>query len=536
MHWSQLSKGNVGLLVALAFLAAVAIWFATELGIGVTPDSTVYIDAAQNLLNGRGLAALTASGELKALTHYPPLYPSVLALLGCLGFSIETAARLLNTFLFGANVMLVGIALTCFSRKSFWLPIIGALLTLTAPDIAGIHTSALSEGLFIFLAISGLVSLARFLETKQWTWLVASAGFISLALLARYVGVVLVFTGVVVALLFVNSRNLQRRFVDAVIFGAIACAPMALWVVRNMAVAGGASDRQFVFHPIGLRQITAGLSTLSTWLLLGKVRMDYRVIFFVIEVLVAALVVIYLWTRTRKNTLTETGNRDDVAAERMEHREGKGLSRMPVVLSLFIVSYVGFLVFTASFVDADTVLDTRALVPVHVAAILLGLCFAWNLFESSKERALRIASVLLALLFVVSYSLRGARWFLQVSQDGQGYASRAWRGSETISKVKNLPSNMRIYSNGYDAIYYLTGRRAIYLPEKINHNTGRPNENYETELEKMRRDLEQGNAVLVYLRTLPERWFLPSEAELVQRLRPRSVEPTADGSIFSGAE
>jgi hypothetical protein len=536
MRLSQFSLDNkVFLLFALAFLAAVAIWFATGFGIGVTPDSTVYMDAAQNLLNGRGLVALTASGELKPLTHYPPLYPSVLALLGFLGFSIDPAARLLNAFLFGANVLLVGIALTCFSRKSFWLPILGALLTLTAPDIAGIHTSALSEGLFIFLAISGLVSLAHFLETKQGTWLVASAGFIGLALLARYVGVVLVFTGVV-ALLFVNSRNLRRRFVDAVIFGPIACAPMTLWVVRNMAVAGGASDRQFVFHPIGLRQIAAGLSTLSTWLLLGKVRTDYRVMFFVIEVLVTALVVIYLWTRTRKDTLTETDDRDDVAAERMEHREGKDLSRMPVVLSLFIVSYVGFLIFTASFVDADTVLDTRALVPVHVAAILLGLCFTWKLFESSKERALRIASVLLALLFVVSYSLRGVSWFLHVRQDGQGYASRAWKESETISKVKNLPSNMRIYSNGYDAIYYLTGRRAIYLPEKINHNTGRPNENYETELEKMRTDLEQGNAVLVYLRTLPERWFLPSEAELVQRLRPRSVEPTADGSIFSVAE
>jgi hypothetical protein len=541
MRWSQLSKGNVGLLVALAFLAAVAIWFATGSGIGVTPDSTVYIDAAQNLLNGRGLVALTASGELKPLTHYPPLYPSVLALVGLFGLSIETAARLLNAFLFGANVLLVGIALRRFSRESFWLPILGALLTLTAPDIAGIHTFALSEGLFIFLAISGLVSLARFLETKRRAWLVASAGFIGLAVLTRYVGVALVFAGVF-ALLFVNGRDLRRRFFDAVNLGLIACAPMGLWTIRTAHVAQEAIDRRVIFHPITLRQIISGLSTASSWLLLGKVRKDYRVIFFVIEVLVAALFVISLLRKTRVKTLAETDNRDRAATgERIEHREGRDLSRLPVVLLLFIVSHVGFLIFTAFFIDADTVLDDRALVPVHVAAIMLVCGFAWKLFASLNDnlkgnRAIRIALVILAMIFTASYSLRGGRWFLQVRQDGQVYASRAWKESETIARVKNLPSGVPIYSNGYDAIYYLSGRPAIYVPEKTNHNTGRPNENYEKEVAKMRRDLEQGNAVLVYFKTLPERWFLPSEAELVQRLRPRSVKPTVDGSIFSGAE
>lgn len=542
MRLSQFSEdNNVILLFALALLAAVAIWFATGSGIGVMPDSTVYVDAAQNLLHGRGVVALTASGELKPLTHYPPFYPSVLALLGLLGFSIETGARLLTAFLFGANALLVGIALRCLSRRSFWLPILGVLLASTAPDIAGIHSFALSEGLFIFLAISGLVSLSRFLETKQGAWLVASAGFVGLAVLTRYVGVALVFTGVV-ALLFVNSRNLRRRFLDAGIFGLIACTPMAVWVVRNMAVAGGASDRQFVFHPIGPRQITAGLSTISTWLLLGKVRTDYRVIFFVIEVLVAAVVLIYLLIRARKKTLAGTDNRDGAGTrKRLEHRESSSLSRLPQVLLLFIVSYVGFLIFTASFVDADTVLDTRALVPVHVAAIVLVCGLAWRLFVSLDDklkgnRAIRIALVTLAVTFAASYSFRGIRWFSQVRQDGQGYASRAWKESETIARVKNLPGGVSIYSNGYDAIYYLTGRAAMYLPEKTNHNTGRRNDNYEAEVEKMRRHLEQGNVVLVYFKRLPERWFLPSEAELVQRLRPRSVEPTEDGSIFSAAE
>lgn len=538
MSESQFSKANnFGFVFALAVLAAIAIWLATRFGIGVTPDSTVYIDAAHKLLDGRGLVALTAAGEWKPLTHYPPLYPSVLASLGLLGFSIEMAARLLNAFLSGANVLLVGIALKCFSRKSFWLPILGALLTLTAPDIAGIHTFALSEGLFIFLAISGLVSLSRFLETKRRAWLFACAGFIDLALLTRYVGVALVFAGVV-GLLLLNGRNLRRRFVDAVIFGLIASAPMALWMVRNMRVGGGASDRQFVYHPTGLRQMLAALSTISSWLLLGKVRTDDRVIFFVIEVAVASLFVVYLVRRSRAKGVVEIDSSYDPATgDRAAFRKTGGLSRLPIIFLIFIASHVGFLIFTAFFVDADTVLDDRALVPAHVAGIILASCLASKLFASLKERrAMRIAFVALAIVFVGSYSFRGASWFLRVRQDGQVYSSRLWRESATIARVRNLPIGIRIYSNGYDAIYYFTGRPAIYVPEKINHTTGRENQNYDSELEKMSTDLKQRNAALVYFHTLPGRWFLPSEAELVQRLRPRSVEPTVDGSIFSGAE
>jgi hypothetical protein len=521
-----ITRNNLPVLFALALLAVLIIFLATRFGIGVTPDSTVYIDAARNLVKGRGLIALAASGESKPLTHYPPLYSALLALLGLPGFSIETVARLLNSIVFGGNVLLVGVALRNYARDSFWPPIFGALLTLTAPDLAAIHTFALTEGLFILLTMGGLVSLSRFLELRQKAWLLTSAGLVALALLTRYAGVALVFA-CVLALLFVNGGDLRRRFLAAVTFALIACAPMLVWAIRNMRVADGASDRRFLFHPIGVRQISAGFSTISAWLLLGKVRADYRVIFFVIEVAVASLLVGYLVRRSRNSA---TG-------ERAAFRKTSELSRLPIILLIFTASYVGFLIFTAFFVDVDTVLDDRALVPLHVAAILLCLCFAGKLFTFFKNsHALRIASVLLFLLFALSYSIRGGSWLLHVRQDGQGYASRAWKESETVARVKNLPAGVTIYSNGYDAIYYLTGRPAIYLSEKTNHNTGRPNENYETEVEEMRRDLEQGKTVLVYLKTLPERWFLPSEAELVQRLRPRRVEPTVDGSILSGAK
>jgi hypothetical protein len=146
--------------------------------------------------------------------------------------------------------------------------------------------------------------------------------------------------------------------------------------------------------------------------------------------------------------------------------------------------------------------------------------------------SIKIAFVALAIMLVGSYAIRSARWFMDVRQDGQGYASRAWQESETIAYVKNIPLGAPIYSNGYDAIYYLTKRPAIYLPEKVIHGSARDNQKYSAEVEHMRNALSERNGLLVYFNTLPERWFLPSESDLKNQLPLTQRFTSTDGSIY----
>jgi len=138
---------------------------------------------------------------------------------------------------------------------------------------------------------------------------------------------------------------------------------------------------------------------------------------------------------------------------------------------------------------------------------------------------------LFALLLVASQSYRFVAWLQRTSKDGQGYASSNWRNSETIAAVKSTTPSVPIYSNGYDAIYYLTGRRALLIPEKIVHGTGRTNTNYSIEVEQMKNDMSRHNGVLVYFNTLPERSYLPSEDELRRQL-PVDIHKLSDGSVF----
>lgn len=508
------------ILLLLAVLAVAIILLATKFGIGVTPDSTVYLDAARRLLDGNGLTALSSSGEFKPLTHYPPLYSCSLALAGFMVGSIETAARWFNAVLFGATVFVSGLTLRRYAPSSLWLPILGSVFTLTANDIVSIHTFALSEPLFLFFVLNALLCLSIHLERTDGTSLFCSAGLTALALMTRYAGVALVLCGAVV-LLLLSQRGLRRRLIEVIEFGAISCVPAAIWSLRNKLVGGGATDRPLMFHPLELRQLGSALQTFASWLLLGKIHLDYRIVLFGVEVILLTGLVVYLIRRRRT-----------LAPDHLYQKNR--IDKLPHVLSIFTGCYLGLLIFTASFVDADTVFDARALVPLHLVAIALVLCLSYKLLGPlTSSGSYRTATVCFAIIFVTSYSVRAAKWFVLTRQDGQIYRSNAWQQSAAISSVKRLPPGTVIYSNGYDAIYYLTGQPAIYVPEKIVHGTGRQNLSYEDEVSRMRERFETGGAVLVYFHTLPERWFLPSEKELVGELKVRPIAQTSDGVLYS---
>src|SRR6185295_6333335 len=98
-------------------------------------------------------------------------------------------------------------------------------------------------------------------------------------------------------------------------------------------------------------------SSVSTWLLVGKVRTEYRIIFFVLELAVAGFVVVYL-LRRRRNAPVQDDHPEPAtmfAAEKTSNYRSS--SSLPFIFMVFMVSYVAFLIFTAFFVDADTVLD-----------------------------------------------------------------------------------------------------------------------------------------------------------------------------------
>ncbi|MEA2175863.1 MAG: hypothetical protein QOD00_3455 [Blastocatellia bacterium] len=507
-------------LLALCVLGIVVLLFSTAWGIGVSPDSTVYIGAARNLMRGAGLTALTGKSiELEPLTHYPPLYPLLLALCGAAGSEPLHAARWINAFAFGANVLLAGLSVGMYTRWSVGASVLASLLLLAAPDMLQIHSMAWTEPLFILFSLAGLLLLSAYLESGRRALLMAAAATVALGFLTRYVGVVLLATGAC-GVLLLGGKSYGRRVLDALLFACVAGLPMALWMMRNRRAGGGATDREFVFHPVGFHQLVSALNTVSTWLLLGKVGTGLRAIVFLFEIACLAALGILLWRRKQARDADEM------------KMKGK-LKRLPALLAICIIFYAGFFIITASFIDFDTVFDERALAPVHALGLVLLICIAWRLFRAREAgHLLYLSSIILCLAFAGSYIVRGANWVRQKRGDGQGYTSRAWRESATIEHLKSLPPETLIFTNGYDAVYFLTGRRAVFLPEKTIHGTGRANALYASELAHMREQLLDQNGALVYFDGFPERAYLPSEDELRRGLSLRLVSRETDGAVY----
>jgi hypothetical protein len=95
------------------------------------------------------------SALFSSITHYPPLYSSLLAVIAFLGPDPLDGAMWLNVVIFGIYIFLSGVLL--FSAlRSLRLAMIVSFLTLTAFPIVQVHTMAWSESSFILFELSSI--------------------------------------------------------------------------------------------------------------------------------------------------------------------------------------------------------------------------------------------------------------------------------------------------------------------------------------------------------------------------------------------
>jgi len=148
------------------------------------------------------------------------------------------------------------------------------------------------------------------------------------------------------------------------------------------------------------------------------------------------------------------------------------------------------------------------------------------------ERHLRLALLCGCLLFLLVHLVSSGYVVWKSHQDGLGYASRKWKQSAVIEYIRSQPEDVLIYSNGADALHLLTGRCALSIPAKFSAVTLQRQDNYFQGLESMREQLSENDGLLVYLRLIDWRDYMPLEEELLERLPLESVIRVSDGSVY----
>ena len=262
------------LLLGLGVAGFQSVAYNTRFGPILFGDSIVYMQGASNLLAGNGYSTLLGRGEVAPIQGFPPLTSVSLALANLGHADMVQTGRWLNAILFGLNILLAGLLVFRYSRAVLPAFLAAAMLAAqTALEI--VHSSVMSEGLFIFLLLLALWASAEYFWSGKKGWLALGGILTAMCFLTRYIGLVLIPV-VGVGLLFFGKQGWKYRILAILIFGVASTIPVVLWFVRNQLISGSAIDRQVGLHLMSQSMRGLLVDNVLSWFYLTMLGLPWR--------------------------------------------------------------------------------------------------------------------------------------------------------------------------------------------------------------------------------------------------------------------
>jgi hypothetical protein len=209
---------------------------------------------------------------------------------------------------------------------------------------------------------------------------------------------------------------------------------------------------------------------------------------YLIEILVTLILgAILIWTVVKAwNYISKPRQAAELKRGGQESRE-----IISFTVGLFIFAYLASIVASMTMFDAATKFKLRILAPAYVGLFIL-LVYA-GIWLRKRNRAL----VIVLTLVVLGFSMyKQFITFDQWSRSGLGYASFQWYDSQAMAYLRNLPADIRIYTNEPGAVYLNVGRGAVILPYRFDAARGLALEGFEDGVAAMQNEINAGRAVL----------------------------------------
>ena len=428
------------LVVVMAVLGTAHILVRTwTYGAAITPDAIHYLSAAESIAAGTGLKVF----DDVFFVFYPPFFPMLLAFIDILGIEPRESVRWVNAAIFGLIVLTSGFWLlrTLASRT---LALAATALILVSLPLNSLASQAMTEPLFVLLAILALMQMGAFIEGEaKWKPVLLAAVFTALAALTRYPGITLIFVGVTVSLLHPAAPFIARmRY--AVVFGGIASLPVAAALLRRWLIEAtieapeGASGQSL---STSLRQV----ARIAREWVVPEAAPDWSA---------------NLWIAA--GALLATGAAAMLVAFMIRRQAAVASPRTAFPFVVFILIY---LIFTITIVPrlVGQLIDGRYLLPLYVPAVLGGSFLVNKFIHELRPQMVFMkwipASIVLVILassigFSIHRNFTTTVDALEFGYFGSSYNTKYWEEFETLQYLRENPLDGLVFSSESSVLWW----------------------------------------------------------------------------------
>jgi hypothetical protein len=474
-------------------------------GISLTPDSSYYISVARHLANGDGFIGYNN----EPFVLQAPLYPLIFALIKTMfGVDPLVSAGIVNSIIFGLIIYLSG-SILLKHISSFFIALMGILVVACSFVLIKFFLFALTEPLFILFILLYIYYINKYLTTGKKSTLIIFSIFAALACLTRYVGIVLILSGIITIISWKNN-SAKNRIRELIVFLLISSLPISLWIVRNYFISHTFLGQRYASSFTFSENLIFFSNTILHWFV--NFKLDSKDLIPVILILTTLAYI----------TINKLFKKDGNAFN----------SSMVNQLLLFIFLYSGAVIISSTTTAYDHIAD-RLLLPIYIPIVLLVFFFLNNvpgLFEKYYYKILGSTFAVLVIVIWLSYIITNTTSLLKdyVRESGWEFGSKEWKNSQTINLLDNLTINKKyeLYSNAPDVVYILSDKEAQWSPGKTYYNSPTPVNNTGLPMWK-----GKGKAYLVWFNNI-DREFLYSVDALEKHTGMIKIVQAKDGEIY----
>lgn len=435
------------IVILFGFIGSFSIILTTiNYGLGFSPDSIAYLATANNLLLGKGFVSFDA----QPLVEWPPLYSILIYLISYFfGINTSVSAVLLNALLFGITIYLFGMILANSSFPKS-LIIVGLLFVIFSIPVFGVSIWMWSEILFITITLLFFRCLDSYLEKASFIHLISLVIITSLAILTRYIGIVILLT-TTISIFFFNNERIKKNIILILTYSVLSSLPVVIWLIRNYLISGTLFGRRGSTRNSFFPNLYVSIEKILEWFISDALVSIKLFGLFLIITTFICLVLILFKKINYKNILINFN------------------SRKFVFVSLFISIYLITIVILSSLKSFDPI-GSRLLSPIYLPVTFLLLLITksiYNHINRMRYKVLLFALLMLSLSYPVLTTFQTA---VAHYNYGSGYSGDSWPKNEKemwLNQIKESYISVPVvYSNDPFAVYYLVNIYAKWSPIK----------------------------------------------------------------------